>query len=479
DRDWWQPGGEEAPGGVNVLTLAADKEEYQIGDMVHLTIPSAVAGRGLLSIENGTRILRTDWFAADGAQKRYSFRVTADMAPTVYVHVALLQPHLQANNDLPIRLYGVIPIHIINRASVLEPQIVCDDVFEPENSVLVRVKEKNSSPMTYTLAIIDEGLLDLTRFKTPDPWGHFYQRQALGVKTWDIYNLVAGAYGGKLERLLAIGGGDKVQLDSQRKANRFPPMVRFYGPFELKKGGTNSHTIDIPQYVGSVRIMLVAGQGKSFGAAEKTVPIRKPLMVLGTLPRVLSVNESVNLPVAVFADDKIKDVQVRIKTHGAAQLDGEQAKVVQFTEKGDQLVTFALKCDAIAGVAKIDISAQSGSESAAQTIEIDVRNPMQAVVDVVDATLESGKTWRKEVELAGTPGTNHVTLEVSRIPPINLSKRLDFLIQYPYGCIEQTTSSAFPQLYLSKLISLPQDEQRQVQQNVTAGIDRLRHFQTS
>ncbi|MBN1558717.1 hypothetical protein JW998_00605 [candidate division KSB1 bacterium] len=479
-RDWWRRGDDQAPGGVSVLTFAADKEEYHIGDKVNLTIPTAATGRGLLSIESGSRILKTDWFTANGDEKRYSFQVTPDMAPNVYVHVSFLQPHLQLGNDLPIRLYGVIPIHIINPKSVLEPQIICDDLFRPESSVSIRVREKNNLPMTYTLAIVDEGLLDLTHFKTPDPWGHFYRRQALGVKTWDMYDMVAGAYGGKLEKLLAIGGGEKTKVESPRKANRFPPMVQFYGPFELKKGATNNHDIDIPQYVGSVRIMVVAGYKKSFGAAEKTTPIRKPLMVLGTLPRVVTINERVSLPVSVFAlEDNIVNVRVRIAAHGPLTVDGDHEKDIQFAEKGDQLVNFDIQCDAIAGVAKLEISAQSGAEKAQQTIEIDVRNPMHEVVDIVDATLEGGKSWRKQTALAGTAGTNLVTLEVSRIPPINLGRRLGFLIRYPYGCVEQTISSVFPQLYLNRLVSLSQDKQRLIQQNVTAGIDRLRHFQTS
>ncbi|MBN1480671.1 hypothetical protein JXA70_10395 [candidate division KSB1 bacterium] len=479
-RHWWQHAGDATPGGVNVLTFAADKEEVQVGETVNITIPTAYQGRGLISIESGTRILQTEWFEANEDQYHYSFKATANMAPNIYVYVSFLQPHLQAGNDLPLRLYGVLPISVFNPASKLAPEILCDYVFRPENEVQIKVREQNNSPMTYTLAIVDEGLLDLTRFRTPNPWDHFYQRQALGIKTFDLYDLVAGAYGGDLEKLLAIGGGDEVEIEGQRKANRFPPMVRFYGPFELAKNKTNSHVVDIPQYIGSVRVMVVAGHKTAFGAAEKAVAVRKPLMVLGTLPRVLGVQESVSMPTSVFAlEDNIRKVDVSVTVDGPLTFDGPEEKSLKFSETGDQLVHFDLLCSSLPGIATIHIEAKSGDETAHQEIEIDVRNPMRNVVDVVGITLAADKAWRQDIKFPGLRGTNSVMLEISRIPPLNLSKRLDFLIHYPYGCIEQTTSSVFPQLYLDDLVSLPSDRQRQIQENIKAGIDRLRTFQTS
>lgn len=479
-RYWWRRGGDSTPGGANMLAFSADKDEYNVGDTVNLTIPTAYQGRGLISIESGTRLLHTEWFEANENQYQYSFKIKPNMAPNIYVYVSFLQPHLQAGNDLPIRLYGVIPIKVMNPGSVLKPEIICDDVFRPESDVTIKIKESTKSPMTYTLAIVDEGLLDLTRFRTPNPWEHFYQRQALGVKTWDLYDLVVGAYGGDLEKLLAIGGGDSEEPQGQRKANRFPPMVRFIGPIELERGETNSHEIDIPQYVGSVRVMVVAGHKNAFGASDKAVAVRKPLMVLGTLPRVLSVEETVSLPISVFAlEDNIKNVDVQVSVDGPVSIVGSDSKTLQFSETGDQLINFDLQCASLTGMATIHIAAKSGGETAEQDIEIDVRNPMERIVDVVEKPLDAGKTWKPEINLPGIPGTNVVTLEVSRIPPLNLSRRLNFLIHYPYGCIEQTTSSVFPQLYLNKLLTLPTNRQNDIEKNIKAGINRLRSFQTS
>ena len=90
--------------------------------------------------------------------------------------------------------------------------------------------------MAYTIAVVDDGLLDLTRFKTPNPWDVFYAREALGVKTWDVYDQVLGAYGGQLERVLSIGGDAGIAKDKgKQKANRFKPVVQHFGPFLFEK----------------------------------------------------------------------------------------------------------------------------------------------------------------------------------------------------------------------------------------------------
>src|SRR5699024_10782860 len=166
--------------------------------------------------------------------------------------------------------------------------------------------------MTYTIAVVDEGLLDLTRFKTPDIHDAFYTREALGVKTFDMFDYVIGAYSQNVENIYTVGGGDEAAGAKNRKADRFKPVVKFLGPFTLKAGKKTSHQITMPNYVGTVRTMVVAGDNEksAYGNAEKTSVVKKPLMVFASLPRKLSPGETVTLPVTVFAmENKIKQVQ--------------------------------------------------------------------------------------------------------------------------------------------------------------------------
>jgi uncharacterized protein YfaS (alpha-2-macroglobulin family) len=353
-------------------------------------------------------------------------------------------------------------------------------VFAPETTTEINVREASGRPMTYTLAVVDEGLLGLTRYATPNPWDHFYAREALGVKTWDLYDDVVGAWGGVLERMLAIGGDEEgVRAEAQR-ANRFPPMVRFLGPFRLRAGVTDTHEVDVPRYVGAVRVMVVAGRDGAYGAADRQVFVRRPLMVLATLPRVLGPEEQVALPVSVFAmEPEVREVAVTVTTSGPLEADLPVRKTLSFDEPGDDLVSFRLHTGEGLGVTTTTVEATSGTERAAQSIELDVRMSTQRAVDAVGATLEPGESWEPAVSLPGLPGTNEVTLEVSRTPPIDLGRRLQYLLRYPHGCVEQTVSSAFPQLYLGRLLELSESQEDRIETNVKAALERLQSFQTS
>lgn len=477
---WAGRGQKEAGAGASVLAFAPDKPEYAPGDTVTLAIPTPRKGRGLVSLESGSRVLRTDWVEARGQETRYSFTATPEMAPNVYAHVTLLQPHAQTANDLPIRLYGIAPVKVVNPKTRLEPVLEVPDVLAPEASSTIRVRESAGRPMTYTLAVVDEGLLGLTRFETPDPWDHFYAREALAVRSFDLYDDVLGAYGAAMERMLAIGGDEAAVAEQGKRANRFLPMVRFLGPFRLGARATATHQVEVPQYVGAVRVMAVAGRDGAFGAADESASVRRPLMLLATLPRVLGPEESVALPVSVFAlEPSVKQVALSVTTQGPVEVVAEAQKQLSFAAVGDELVTFRLRTKPGLGTASATVRATSGPEKASQRIELDVRSSSARVTDVAGGSVKPGESWTPEIAWPGLDGTNQATLEVSRVPPIDLGRRLEYLIAYPHGCIEQTVSAAFPQLYLGRLLELTPEKRARGETNVKAALERLRRFQAT
>ncbi|MEQ8301790.1 MAG: MG2 domain-containing protein [Cyclobacteriaceae bacterium] len=476
--DWpgWAGRAREGGQGATMLSFSSDKPSYNIGEKANLIIPGSGQGRALVSVENGSKVIQTYWVETQQGDNQFSFDITREMTPNAFVNVTLLQPHSQAINDLPIRMYGIIPIQVEDPSTHLEPQISMPDVLEPGKEVVIKVSEKSNREMTYTLAIVDEGLLDLTKFATPDAWRRFYAREALGVKTWDLYDYVIGSYGGRVERLLAIGGDAELagkQEDS--KANRFKPVVKFFGPITLD--GTNEHRFIMPQYIGSVKTMLVAGYEGAYGKVDKATPVRKPLMVLATLPRVLGPEENLKLPITIFSMEKnIQNVKVELKVSGPLMLPAGNSKSINMDGNTDLTTDFELAVKGETGFAKVEVTVSSGSYKATDVIDIEVRNPNPMVTRVQDTFLESGKSWSISLSPVGVVGTNASTLEISSLPPVNLGQRLKYLMGYPYGCIEQTTSSVFPQLYLDQIKVLTDAEKTKIQSNVTAGIERLKLF---
>ncbi len=476
--DWpgWAGRSRGGADAATMLSFSSDKPVYAIGEKATIVIPGSAPGRALVSIENGSRVVESYWVETQRGDTPFSFTVTRDMTPNVFVHVTLVQPHNQTVNDLPIRLYGVIPVQAEDPQTHLEPVIEMPDVLEPGQEVVIRVSEKSKRKMTYTLAMVDEGLLDLTRFKTPDPWKHFYAREALGVKTWDLYDQVIGSYGGRIERLLAIGGDMELMAkEDDARANRFKPVVKFLGPFTLT-GNRNEHRFTMPNYIGSVRTMVVAAYDGAYGSAEKATPVRKPLMVLATLPRVLGPEEKLKLPVTLFTMDKtIRNVKVEVKTSGPLQV--KQTSQTVSMAGSDLTLDFDLEVKSVLGWGKVEVTASAGSFTAKDVIDIQVRNPNPPVTRVQEAIIEAGKSWAGNVAPVGMAGTNSATIEVSSIPPVNLGQRMHYLLQYPYGCLEQITSSVFPQLYIDQVKAVTESERVAIQTNIKAGIDRMKSLQ--
>lgn len=467
-----------------MLPFTVEKEKYSVGEEVTLKVPASENGRILLTLENGTRVAQHLWFDAKSGDNLLKFKTTEAMAPTVYAHVSLLQPHAQTKNDLPIRMYGVLPVSVENPQTHLQPKLEMPEVLKPGEPFTVSVSESSGRACAYTLAIVDEGLLDLTRFKTPNPWDAFFAREALGVKTWDMYDYVLGAYGAELERILAVGGdGINQKARNAAQVNRFKAAVVHVGPFYLEKGKTAKHTLKLDNYVGSVRAMLVCsapapGSKGAYGMAEKTCPVRKPLMILPTLPRVLGPGETLRLPVDVFAmENKVKNATVRVQEKtGLVSVQGG-SNTLNFSQPGEQMTYFDLKVGNKTGVARFSITAQGGGESTSQDIELLVRNPNPVVSQVWEGTVEPGQEWTGSFDPGRYTDMSAAVLEMSALPAINLSRHLEYLIQYPHGCVEQTTSGAFPQLYVDVLTPLSDKQKAEIDRNVKAGIEKLRNFQ--
>jgi len=480
DWPYWSRANRSNNENANMLNFACDKDKYISGENVKLSFPSPADGIALVSIETGRKVVKKFWIPTKKGETVHEFKADAEMSPNAFVHVTLIQPHANTKNDLPIRMYGVVPILVDEPLTHLDPEIKMPDVIKPESFTSIKVKEKKGRKMTYTLAMVDEGLLDLTRFKTPQPWNTFYAREALGVKTWDMYDAVIGAYAGKLDKLLSVGGDGDANAGKGVKANRFKPMVKFMGPFTLEAGQEKNHNVEIPNYVGSVRVMVVAEDEGAYGNAEKAVAVRKPLMILATLPRVLGPGESVYLPVDVFAMEKhVKDVKIEVEVNEMLEADGVKQQSMHFTQVGDEVINFKLNVAQKLGIAKVKITATSGKEKAVQEIELDVRAANPKVTDSEEIVLEPGKEWNTEFNFKGISGSNKTTIEFSSIPAIGLEKRLDYLIQYPHGCIEQTTSSVFPQLYVMNLMDMKDQQKNKVVNNIKAGLKRLQLFQTA
>ena len=188
--DW--PGWAGRPQGSGssaaMLNLQTDKASFDVGDTAIVQLPAASKGRALLTVESGSKILQQRWLEIGKGRSQFKLPITARMSPNVYVSVDLLQPHKDKKNDRPIRLWGIVPIVVHDPHTVLTPVIAAAETWRPQRKVSFTVSEKNGRAMDYTVAVVDEGLLGLTAFRTPELHAVFYRRESLGIKTWDLFD---------------------------------------------------------------------------------------------------------------------------------------------------------------------------------------------------------------------------------------------------------------------------------------------------
>ena len=434
ERPEWRYDAQDDPTeSVVILPFRLDKASYEVGEYATVYLPQAAGARVLLSIENGSKVISRRWVnTSANRETAHKILVTPEMAPNFYVFATMLQRHSQTVNDMPIRMYGVQGANVVNPRSVLCPVISVPDEVLPQQPFTVNIREKDGKPMTYTLAIVDEGLLDISSYKTPAIWKAMNRREYLGVNTYDMFDNVIGAVTGKFRSVLSIGGDEALRI-SAGKEKRYNPVVKFLGPFTLS-GGSKSHKITLPMYVGSLRVMVVAAHSGSYGSSDKTVAVCAPLMVLPSLPAQLSCGDCLKLPVNVFVTEEgISDVTVSATVSGAASLSGAGSKTMKFSGKADKIAQFELKCGNSEGKAQIVVTATSGKQTATETIYVDVVNRNPVISSSNTIVLNSGK------EHSLTLGSG-ISASVSSSPAIDYSAAFNYVDSYPHLCSEQLSS---------------------------------------
>ena len=480
---WGSDDDEDEDGGSRhkipaLLAVRAVHDTVSPGQSLEVRFPGPQDGKALVQVMRGRRILSQEWVSTKSPETVWKGDVTSEMEPGVYVQVTVLQPY-PPPSDRPLRLWGVVPVLVVDPKSRLEPEISTATTWQPGTTQTVHLSEHNGKAMQTWLAVVDDGLLDLTGFETPDPWSTFHARTALSIQGWDLYDDVSDAWSGRIDRLFTVGGdADSKRKDGEAKSNPFPPMVVVRGPFTVPKGGLDVE-IPVPRYTGSVRIMAVSTSESAYGRSEKTVPVRSPVMVLGTAPRALSPGDEATIPVSVFSDRK-GTVSVRLETKGPVQLTGAATATASFREAGEQLVEFHVRATGALGDAVFSVHASSGYGKADQDLSIPVRMPGEPTARTQEGTARPGTSWTGAVPAFGLAATRSGRLELSGTGVLGIENRIGELVHYPHGCLEQTVSAAFPQLFLRKLLpDASEDRLKESESNVDAALAKLPRFQTA
>ena len=470
---------------IDKLKIESEQKKYAVGDTAKIIFEGTKGAKALVTVEKKGVVSERKWIDAGEIKNIFELPVTEDMFPNAYVNIRLFQDYNTLDNDRPLRLYGAVPIVVENESRKLNIKIDAPENIKPNEKFTVKVKNLSETKMDYTVAVVDEGILEITGFKTPDPYGYFYQKLGMQVFSYDNYSEIIGRTFGDVHQILKTGGDGFVNetamtKSAQRMKNmgiedvqRFKPVALFKGVLTTDEKGEGEIEFAIPDYIGAVKVMVVGADGEKYGSAEKEIVVKAPVVMQSSLPRNLKYGDEFTVPVSVFAlEEEVGEVKVTLDFMGDIQ-----TQTVSFDEKGDKTVYFNVKTGEYIGNGKIKISAVSKIYNYEEETDININsnNPYIYINEIKN--LEAGKEISFTQPENFIKGSAEGKITVSNTPILSVDHRIQELIRYPYGCVEQTVSAVFPQIYIDMLTHSNKFDREKIIGNVNAAVGKLSRLQ--
>lgn len=432
------------------IDIELDKSSYNTGESVKAFFKTPFSGRMLVTMETD-KLVHYQYVNVENRTASVDLKLSSEHLPNVYITATLIKPH--EVSDIPLTV-----AHGFRNIKVEERSRKMDLVVSAPKSVRSRTHQKISvkaSPGSYvTLAAVDNGVLQVSDFKTPDPYNYFYAQRALEVSAYDIYPLLFP----ELRVRLSSTGGDG-DLEMSKRVNPMPAkrikIVSYWSGIRQANGsGEAEFEFDIPQFSGELRLMAVAYKNESFGSAEAAIKVADPIVLSTALPRFLSPKDTVSVPVTITnTTSKAATASAKITVSGPVQVVGGNTQTISLNANSEGRASFQLVAAPSVNVGKIKVEVNSMGEKFTDETEISVRPASPLQVETGSGIINGGGSQRITINTSNfIPGSTDYQLVVSRSPALELGKQLTYLVQYPYGCTEQTISAAFPQLYFDDLV---------------------------
>jgi hypothetical protein len=468
------------------MKLGTNKEEFNENDIIEVSFEADTDSYAIINIEQKNEILKSVRVHTKKGQNIYSFPAEKKFFPGVYINVIVLQNLKDKLSDKNIKLQGLKYIKIKDEDKKVEASIESESVYKDTKNIEVKVKT-NLPNTSFTLAAVDEGLLSITRFKSPNAYDYFFGKERYGIINYDNYKNIININKDKAYEVLTPGGGeyrlmsaDEVAEQKSDKGVNDPKRFKAISYFKTGKTNENGEAIvnfEMEEYMGELRFMLVAVKDGAFGDAESKSKVRDDVVMFPGLPRKIAPEDSVISNLNIFINE-IKDSKgkVGIKIEGPIEVVGDSEFDMSDIKEGEYNFQFKLKALKEIGNAKITYYFESENTSKETSIDIEVDSQAPYFTYTDSKELKSMDETAFTINNEAIKNSSIAYLRVSRFPTYNLYGRLQYLIRYPYGCLEQTVSSIFPQLYISKFIDLGHSEWMELNKNINDGIKRLEKF---
>ena len=469
------------------LELKLDKSSYAPGETARLSIKSPFKGKALITISQD-KVQSVKVIDLQNETQEISLPVEEIFAPNAYCAVTVIRPVDPEKDWISYRAYGIVPIMLDNSNHNMKVNINAPKSSSPKETVKLNIEVEGREQAELSVVLVDEGVLRLTGFKTPYPFDFFYGKRGNNIATSDIYSLLIPEFGKKKVGADSTPSGDGNPGYDPKKhlnpisAQRVKPTVLWQSKIVTDNSGRASAEFEIHQFTGNLKIMVVAVANNDFGSATEDLKITEPLMVKPTLPRVLSVNDEFILPVSIFnSTGKDTDVAISVETSEGFAINGEKSLTLNIANGKEGMTSFKLKAPSSPQKAEIKIRASGAGYATDSVTELAVRPPVPFTTMAGSGALKASGSQKISIPGSWLKGTEKYDLAVTSLPALQFAGGLKYLMQYPYGCIEQTTSCSFPLLYLKDIAALVDPKKyssAMVDNYINAGIARVLAMQT-
>ncbi|HEY1847124.1 MAG TPA: alpha-2-macroglobulin [Buttiauxella sp.] len=480
------------------VTLKIDKPGYKPGDTINLHIAAPAAGKGYAMVESSDGPLW--WKEIDVPAEGLDIAIPVDKSwqrHDLYLSTLVVRPGDKNRAATPKRAVGILHLPLGDEGRRLNISLNGPAKMRPNQNLSLKVKAsvKNGEmpkQINVLLSAVDSGVLNITDYKTPDPWEAFFGRKRYGADLYDIYGQVIEGEG-KLAAL-RFGGdgdeGDELSRGGKKPVNHVTIIAQQAQPVQLDENGEGTVNLPIGDFNGELRVMAQAWTDDRFGSSENKVVVAAPLVTELAAPRFMASGDNSRLALDLTnLTDLPQPLTVNLKTSGLISLDGAASLPVKLAPGARS--TLLIPVRAQEGFGDGELSAEiTGLNLPGETVvpqakrwKLGVRPAFPAQTVNSGAVLAPGEVWTMPAEhISGlAPKTLEGQLLLSGRPPLNLARYIRELKAYPYGCLEQTTSGLFPSLYTNRAqlmalgITGTSDEQRRAA--IDLGISRLLDMQ--
>jgi len=431
------------------VTIKPDKDKYQPGDNVNLLFTTPFEGRMLVTVERNN-LMEHHYLNTQNKSASLSLKASDEFVPNVYVTATLFRP--MDGSDMPLVVaHGFRSVQVENQKYHIPVNVTVTEKSRSKTKQTITVK---TTPGAFvTIAAVDEGILQVRNYETPDPYKYFYQKVALSTNSYDIYPLLLP----EINTTRSSTGGDGSSESDMRVnpmfVNRVKNVSYWSGILQANNDGVVKYNIDIPQFSGDLRVMAVAYKGKGFGGADQHMKVADPIIISTALPRFLSPKDEVVMPVTLSnTTAKDADVSVTASVTGQMQVQGSTNQKVKIKANSEQRVVFNITAAETIGTGKVTVTVKGMNETFTNETEMSIRPAVSLQSIYVSGQIDEKAAVSLDLQNDFIPATIKGKILVSPSPLAEFSKNMSELVRYPYGCVEQTTSAAFPQLYYHDLV---------------------------